>query len=65
MEKVRNVWSRWEIVKGSQEYMYEDGKAAVWMGDDLSESFILMGGLKQGYVMYLWLFKYVVYGWGP
>ncbi len=37
--------------------LYEDVKAVVQMGDDLSEFFNLAVGLKQGCIIFLWLFS--------
>ena len=53
------------LLKAVQSF-YVDGRACVWVGNDVSEWFPVSVGLRQGCVMSPWLFNiyiYIIFFW--
>ena len=54
MTDAKSAWSRRKLLKAAQSF-YVDSRVYVRVGNDVSESFPVNVGLRQGYVMSRWL----------
>ena len=56
MADAKSVWSWRKIVKSSAEF-FVDCRVCVRVGNDVSEWFLVNVGLRQGCVIFPWLFN--------